>query len=165
VFSARGLICECVNGARELTPQAGARFLERKRVKIHVTLVWINTARCKKAGAISFGEGRGPTWPFGTHHVKGGVWSAWVCACANHIRPTHSTRRELGLQFSRNEELIKMIYRQAPHKSPHEVSRIRRVLLGDAARLCHNIVETIIIPRQFVCECLKPRVGALDASY
>jgi hypothetical protein len=27
----------------------------------------------------------------------GGVWNAWVCACANHTRPMRGTRRKLGL--------------------------------------------------------------------
>jgi hypothetical protein len=136
-------------------------LLESKRVKTHMTQVWINIERCKWAVAIDFGEGRGPTWPFGMHHVKGGVWNAWVCACANHTRHTRSTRQNLGLQFSRNEELVNMS-RQIPHKSPHEVSRIRRVLLGAAAQLCRNIVEIGIIYRNFVCECLNQRVGALN---
>jgi hypothetical protein len=34
---------------------------------------------------------------FGNHHIDGGVSNACVCACANHIRPTRGTRRELGL--------------------------------------------------------------------
>jgi hypothetical protein len=51
---------------------------------------------------------------------------------------TPAPRRELGLKISRNEELLN-IYRQTPHKLPHEASRIRRVLLGTAAQLCRNI--------------------------
>jgi hypothetical protein len=47
------------------------------------------------------------------------------------------TRRELSAEVSRNEELVN-IYRQTPHKPPHEVSRIRWVLLGTAAQLCRN---------------------------
>jgi hypothetical protein len=68
-----------------------------------MTQVWINTARGKHAMAIGLGEGRGPTWPLGTHHVDGGVWDALVCACANHTRPTCGTRHELGSDISRNE--------------------------------------------------------------
>jgi hypothetical protein len=34
-----------------------------------MTQFWISTARCKHARAIGLGEGRGPTWPLGTHHV------------------------------------------------------------------------------------------------
>jgi hypothetical protein len=37
---------------------------------------WINSARYKWSTAIGFSEGRGPTWPFGTHHVEGGIWNA-----------------------------------------------------------------------------------------
>jgi hypothetical protein len=40
--------------------------------------------------------------------------------------PTRGTRRELGSEINENEDLIN-IYRQTPRKSPHEVSRIRRV--------------------------------------
>jgi hypothetical protein len=72
----------------------------------------------------------------GTHHGDGGVWNAWVCsACA-----TRGTRREMGLLIGRNEELVN-IYRQTPNKSPHEVSRPRRVLLGTSTQLCRNITE------------------------
>jgi hypothetical protein len=137
VFNARGLVCGCVNRARKFTPQARGMFLESKRAKTHITQVWINIARCKHARAIGLREGRGPTWPLGTHNVDGGVWDAWVCACANHTRPTRCTSRELGSEISRNEELVS-IYRQTPYKSPHEVSRIRRMLLGTAAQLRRN---------------------------
>jgi hypothetical protein len=102
-----------------------------------MTQVWINTARCKHSRAIGLGEGRGPTRPLGTHHVDGGVWNAWVCSCANNTRPTRGTRRELGSEVNKNEELVN-IYRQTPHISPHEVSRIRWVLLGTAAELWRN---------------------------
>jgi hypothetical protein len=100
---------------------------ESKRAKTHMTQVWINTARSKYARAIGLREGRVPTWPLGTHHVDRGVWNAWICACANHTRPTRGTRRELGSEINGNEEVVN-IYRQTPHKPPHEVSRIRRVL-------------------------------------
>jgi hypothetical protein len=44
---------------------------------------WLEkSARYEWAKAIGFGEGRGLAWPFGTHHVDGGAWNAWVCACA-----------------------------------------------------------------------------------
>jgi hypothetical protein len=59
-------------------------------------------------------------------------------------RPAHVG---LGSEISRNEELID-IYRHTPHKSPHEVSRNRLVLLGTTARLCRNDdaeIETIHI--------------------
>jgi hypothetical protein len=49
-------------------------------------------------------------------------------------------RNRGGLEISRNEELVS-IYHQTPHKSPDEVSRIRRGLLGIAALLCRNISE------------------------
>jgi hypothetical protein len=101
--------------------------------------VCIDTARCKHARAIGLGQGRGQTWPLGTHHVEGGIWDAWVCACANHTRPTRGTCRELGWEVSRKEELVN-IYRQTPRKSPREVSRIRWVLLGTAAQLCRNSI-------------------------
>jgi hypothetical protein len=55
----------------------------------------------------------------------------------NKPRPTRGTRQELGLDVNRNEELVN-IYRQTPHKSPNEVSRIRWVLLGTAAQLGRN---------------------------
>jgi hypothetical protein len=95
---------------------AGLGFLESKRAKTHMTQVWINTAHCKRATAIGSGEGRGPTWPLGTHQVDGGVWNAWICACANHTRPTRGTRRELGSEVNRNGELVN-IYRQTLNKS------------------------------------------------
>jgi hypothetical protein len=123
VFNARGLACECVNRARKYTPLARVMFSESKRTKTHMTQVWINTARCKHARANGLGEGQGPTWPLGTHHVDGDVWNAWVCGCANHIRPTRGTRRELCSKVSRNEEFVN-IYLETPHKSPDEVSRI-----------------------------------------
>jgi hypothetical protein len=88
-----------------------------------MTQVWTNNARCKHAREIGLGEGRGPSWPLGTHHVDGGVWNAWVFACVNNTRPTRGTRRELGLEVSINEEFVNM-HRQTPHRSPHEVSRI-----------------------------------------
>jgi hypothetical protein len=75
---------------------------------------WRYIARCKHARAIGFGDGRGSTWQIGTHHVDGGVWNAWICACANHTRPSRGTRRELGSEISRNKELVN-IYRQTPH--------------------------------------------------
>jgi hypothetical protein len=108
-FNARGSVCGCENRARELTPLARVMFLESKRAKTHKTQVWISTARCKYERAIGLGEGRGPPRPLGTHHGDGGVRNAWVCACANHTRPTRDTRRELGLEVSRNEELVTYI--------------------------------------------------------
>jgi hypothetical protein len=137
VFDAGGLVCGCVNRARKFTPLGRVMFLESKQERTHRTQVWIHTARRKHARAIGLGEGRGPTWPLGTHDVDSGVWNAWVCACANHTRPTRGTRRELGSEVSRTDKLVNT-YRQNPHKSPHEVSRIRWVLLGTAAQLCRN---------------------------
>jgi hypothetical protein len=87
-------------------------------VKTHMTQVWRNIARCKHARAIDFGEGRGPTWPLGTHHADGGVWNARVCARVKHTRPTRGTRREIGSEIIRNGELVSM-YRQTPRKSSH----------------------------------------------
>jgi hypothetical protein len=96
VFNARGLVCGCLNKARKFTPHARVMLLGSKRAKTLMTQVWINIARCDHAMAIGLlGEGRGPTWPLGTHHVDGGVWDALVCACANHTRPMRGTRREL----------------------------------------------------------------------
>jgi hypothetical protein len=97
------LVCGCENRARKFTSQARVMFSESKRVKTHMTEVWVSTASCKQSRAIGFSEGRGPTWPLGAHHVDGGVWNAWVCGCANHTRPTRGTRRELGSEMSRNE--------------------------------------------------------------
>jgi hypothetical protein len=57
----------------------------------------------------------------------------------------------------RNNKLVN-IYRQTPQKTPHEVSQIRRVLLGNAARLCRNIAEVIIIYRNFICWCLSSKL-------
>jgi hypothetical protein len=94
VFNARGLVCGCVNRARKFTPLARVMYLESKRAKKHMTQVWTNIARRKHARAIGLGEGQGPTRPLGTHHVDGGAWNAWVCACANHTRPTCGTRRK-----------------------------------------------------------------------
>jgi hypothetical protein len=106
VFNARGLVCGCANRARKFTPHARVVFLEGKRAETHMTHVWINIARCKHARAIDLGEVRGPTWPLGTHHVDGGVWNAWVCACANHTRPTSGTRQESGSEIIMNEKLV-----------------------------------------------------------
>jgi hypothetical protein len=161
VSSARGLVCGCVNRVRKFTPLARVMFLKSKRAKTHMAQVWINTARCIHARAIGLGEGRGPTWPLETHHVDGGVWNAWACACVNHTRPTPGTRRELGSEISKNEELVN-IYRQTPHKSPHEVSRIRRVLLGIAAQLCRSSGEIKTLHRNFFCGCLNFKVGVFD---
>jgi hypothetical protein len=133
-----------VNKARKFTPLARVMFLESKRAKTHMTQVRIDNARCKHARTIGLGVGRGPTWPLWKHHIDGGVWNAWVCACNNHTRPTRGTRRELGSEVSRNDELVNM-YPQTTHKSPHEVSRIRWVLLGTAAQLCWNNVYVEII--------------------
>jgi hypothetical protein len=119
MFNARGLVCGCVNRAQKFTPHARVILLESKRAKAHMTQVWINTTRCKHARAIRLGEGRGPTWALGTHHVDGGVWNAWVCASANHNLPTRGTRRELCSEINMNEKLVD-IYRQTPHKSPHD---------------------------------------------
>jgi hypothetical protein len=137
-------------------------FLESKRAITHIPQVWINTVRCEHARAISSGEERGPTWPLGTHYGDGGDWNAWVCASANHARPTSGTRRELGSEISRNEELVNT-YRQTPQKSPHEVSRIRRVSLGTAAQLCRSNAEVKIIKLKIVCAFLNSGVGAFDA--
>jgi hypothetical protein len=106
VFNARGLVCGCVNRARKFTPRARVMFLDSKRVRTHITQVWINTSSCEHTRAFCFFEGRGPTWPFETPHVDGGVWNAWVCACTNHTRPTRGTRRELSSEIGRNEELV-----------------------------------------------------------
>jgi hypothetical protein len=127
-----------------------------------MTQVWISTARCKHAGVIGFGEGLGLTWPLGTHHVDGGAWYAWACACANHTRPTRGTRRELGSEIIRNDESVK-INRQTPHISPHEVSRIRRVLLGTAARLCRNNEEIEVLHINLICGCLTFKLDVFDA--
>jgi hypothetical protein len=154
VFNAQGLVRGCVNRSRKFTQNARVMFLESKRAKTHMTQVWINTARCKHARAIGLGEGRSPNWPLGTHHVDGGAWNAWVCACANHTHPTRGTRRELGSKISGNEKLPN-IYRQTSHKSPHEVSRIRRVLHGTAAQLCRNNSEILVIHINFFCECFN----------
>jgi hypothetical protein len=56
------------------------------------------------------------------------------------------------------------IYRQVPHKSPHEVSRTRRVLLGTAAQLYRNISEHTITRQNPICEFQNPCMRALDAS-
>jgi hypothetical protein len=76
VLNARGSGCGCVNGAWKFTPHARVVYLENERVRAHMMQGWINSARYKWSTAISFGEGRGPTWPFGTHHVDGGIWNA-----------------------------------------------------------------------------------------
>jgi hypothetical protein len=62
-----------VNRARKFTPLARVMLLDIKQTKTHMTQVWINIARCKYVRAIGLGEGRGPTWPLGTHNVDGGV--------------------------------------------------------------------------------------------
>jgi hypothetical protein len=133
-------------------------------VKTHPTgFIWINIARCKHVRAIGFGEGGGSALPFGTHHVDGGVWNAEVCACASRTRPWRGIRRKLGSEIIRNEVMVN-IYRQTPHKSPHEVSRIRQVLLGTMARLCRNNAKIKIIHREFDCKYLKSIVDAFDAQ-
>jgi hypothetical protein len=85
--------------AWKFTPQARVMYLENKRVKISLNTNtnegWISIARYKWARAIGFSEVQGPSWSFGTHHVDGGVWNAWVFGCANFTRPTRSTRREM----------------------------------------------------------------------
>jgi hypothetical protein len=106
VFKAQGLVFGFVNRARKFTPQARVILSGSKRVQMHMTKVWINIALCKHARAIGSGEGRGTTWSSGTHHVDGGVWNAWVCACASETHPTRGTRRELGSEISRNEQLL-----------------------------------------------------------
>jgi hypothetical protein len=162
VSNARGLECMCVNGECNSTPHARVMYLETKRVITHIIQGWINSARYRWARAIGFGEGRGPTWPLGSYQVDGGQWNAWVCACANHTRPTHGTRRDLGLEVSKNAELVNT-YRQTPHKSPHEESRMRRV--GMAAQLCRNIPENKIFQKNILCLYLTPKTGALDAHW
>jgi hypothetical protein len=91
VFNAQGLVCGCVNGSSsaahtgDVFGKQSSKYPDDAGLDKHCTL--------KMARATGFGEGRGPTWPFGTHHVDGGVWNAWVYACANHIRRTRGTRR------------------------------------------------------------------------
>jgi hypothetical protein len=75
-----------------------------------------------------------------------------------HTRPTRGTRRELASEITRNEELVSM-FRQTPHKLRHEASRIRRVLLGAAARLCRNNAEIRITHQNPVCGVLNSKVG------
>ena len=106
------------------TPLARVTILESKLAKLHITRVWVDNARLKHARALGLGKGRGATWALGTHFGDGGVWNAWVCACANHTRPARGKRREIGSEVSRNEQCVN-IYRQAPHKSPDKVSRSR----------------------------------------
>ena len=139
----------CRTDAGAITPSTHARLCSNSPLAIvgafHFARIgnaldfkiFANKKKRKHARAIGLGEGRGPTWPLGTHHVDGGVWNAWVCACANHTRPTRGTRRELGSEVNSNEELVN-IYRQTPHKSSQEVSRLRWVLLGTAAQRCRN---------------------------
>jgi hypothetical protein len=91
VFNARCLVRGSVNRPRKFAPKARVMYLESRREKKHMTQVWTCYARCEWARATSFR--RGPTWPFGKHHVDGGVWNAWVCACASHTRPTRGTGR------------------------------------------------------------------------
>jgi hypothetical protein len=162
VFNARGLVCGCVNRAPKFTALARVIFLESKRAKTHTTQVWINTARFKHARAIGLGEGRGPTLPLGTHHVDGGVWNSWVCACANHTRPMRGARRELGSEISRNEELVN-IYRQTPHQSNHEV---RPNSMGVAWH-CDSALPDYFAHSnnsyKLVCGRLNSGVGAFDA--
>jgi hypothetical protein len=98
VFNARDLVCGCVNGAWKFTPHAPVMHLENKRVKAHMTHVWINyNAHCKSARAFGFGEGRGSTCPFGTHLVDGGVWNAWLCTFANHTPSNAWHASKIGL--------------------------------------------------------------------
>jgi hypothetical protein len=137
-------VCEYMT---EVHATSTGDVLKSKRAKTHITQVWINTARFKHARVIGFVEGRGPTLTLGMHHVDGGAWNAWVCACANHTRPTRGTRWELGSEISRNEELVNR-YRQTPHKLFDEVSHIRRMLSNPkhtAARLCQNNAEIKVI--------------------
>jgi hypothetical protein len=74
MFNARGLVCGRVNGAwRKFAAQARLIYLESKSVNFHIMKGWLNSARYGWARANGFGEGRGPTWPFGMHDVDGGV--------------------------------------------------------------------------------------------
>jgi hypothetical protein len=97
------------------------------------------------------------------HHLDGDVWNAWVCACANHTRPTRGTRRELGSGIIRNESLVDE-YRQTSHKPTYDVSRIRRTLLGIAAQLSRNNAEIEIIHIDFVYGFLNSKANAFDAN-
>jgi hypothetical protein len=121
VFNARGVVCGCVNGAWKFTPHARVMYLENnKQVKSRVRLGWMNSASYKLTKAIGFGEERGPTWPFGTHHDGGRWWCGmlgYICASTNHTRLKRSKRRELGLKICKNLEFMNT-YRQTPHKSP-----------------------------------------------
>jgi hypothetical protein len=73
MFNAQAFVCECNNGARKFTLHALIMYLENKLVTTHIMQVWIYKACYEWVRASGFCEGRGPTWPFGTHHVDGGV--------------------------------------------------------------------------------------------
>jgi hypothetical protein len=133
------LVCGCVNRARQFTPLARVIFWKTSEQNVHDAGLDKHCTLLTCEGDWLRG-GAKSNWPSGTHHVDDGVWNAWVYACANHTRPTRGTRRELGSDVNRNEELVN-IYRQTPHKSPHEVSRIRWVLLGTAAQRFRNICK------------------------
>jgi hypothetical protein len=91
VFNARdGVCCGCLNGAWTFMPHARAMYLENKRAKAHVRQGWISSARCKWARSIGFGDGRGPSWPFETHHVDGRWCLECLGVCLCQPPPPHA---------------------------------------------------------------------------
>ena len=62
-------------------------LLESKLAKWHITQVWVDKARLKHACVLGLGEGRGASWPLGTHLGDGGVWNAWVVLVPTTLAP------------------------------------------------------------------------------
>jgi hypothetical protein len=132
-------------------------YLKNKREKTRKMQVVID--RALNLWAIGIDEGRGLALPWRTQHVYGryvvfGMLDWSICSC-HHIRPLRGSRGDLTLQNGRSEEWANM-YRHAPHKSPHDVSSIRRVLLGTAAQFCRNSEEKHIIRRKSIYGFLNP---------
>ena len=87
VFNALGFGLRVYESSTSVTPLARVTLLESKLAKWHITQVWVDKARLKHARALGLGEGRGATWPLGTHLGDGGVWNAWVVLVPTTLAP------------------------------------------------------------------------------
>jgi hypothetical protein len=73
-----------------LTPQARVKYMENKRVNARMIQLMLKSALFQWMRAIGLGGGRGPAWPFGSHHVNGGVWKAWGIRMCHHLNPPYA---------------------------------------------------------------------------
>jgi hypothetical protein len=77
VINARGLVCGCEWSTQAHAASTGDVLGKHASKYPHDARLDNLHRNVNRGGRLAFGEGLGPTCPFGTHHVDGGVWNAW----------------------------------------------------------------------------------------